>query len=49
MVRQPLYDPSDIRKLDKWETQSLDDRLDLGPRPWGISRGVTDQHLNHID
>ena len=33
--------------MDKWENQSLDDLLDLGPRPWGISRGVTDQHPTH--
>ena len=46
--RQPLCDLRDIRKMDKWENQSLDDLLDLGPRPWGISRGVTDQHLTHI-
>ena len=46
-VRQPLCDPSDLRKMDKWENQSLDNLLDLGPRPWGISRGVTDQHPTH--
>ena len=46
-VRQPLCDPSDTRKMDKWENQSLDDLLDSGPRPWGISRGVTDQHPTH--
>ena len=47
-VSQPLCDPSDIQKMYKWENQSVDDLLDLGPRPWGISRGVTDQHLTHI-
>ena len=46
-VRQPLCDPSYLRKLEEWENQSLDDLLDLGPRPWGISRGVTDQHPTH--
>ena len=33
--------------MDKWENQSLEDLLDLGPRPWGISRGVIDQHPAH--
>ena len=33
--------------MDKWENRSLDNFLDLGPRPWGISRGVTDQHPTH--
>ena len=46
-VRQPLCDPSNLRKMDKSENQSLDDLLDLGPRPWGISRGVADQHPTH--
>ena len=46
-VRQPLCDPSDIRKMDKREKQSLDDLLHLRPRPWGISRGITDQHPIH--
>ena len=34
-VRQPLCDPCNLRKMDKWENQSLDDLLDIGPRPWG--------------
>ena len=46
-VRRPLFDPSDIRNMYKWENQSLDDLLELGPRPWGISRGVTDHHPTH--
>ena len=46
-VRQPLCDPSNPRKMDKWEDQSLDDLLDLGPRPWDNSRGVTDQHTTN--
>ena len=41
--RQPLCDPRYLRKLDERENQSLDDSLDYGQRPWGISRGVTDQ------
>ena len=46
-IRQALCDPSNIRKMDKWENQSLDDLLDLGPKLWDISRGVTDQHPTH--
>ena len=34
-VRQPLCDLRDIRKMDKWENQSLDDLLDLGPKTLG--------------
>ena len=41
--RQALCDPRYLRKLDERENQSLDNSLDNGQRPWGISRGVTDQ------
>ena len=41
--RQPLCDPRYLRKLDERENQRLDDFLDYRQRPWGISRGVTDQ------
>ena len=46
-IRQPLCGPSNLREMEKWENQSLDDLLDLGPRLWGVSRGVTDQHPTH--
>ena len=46
-VEQLLYDPGILRKVDKWENQSLDDLLGLGPRPWGISGRVTDQRPTH--
>ena len=33
MLRRHLCDLSDLRRMDKWENQSLDDLLDLGRRP----------------
>ena len=46
--KENFWKPCDLRKMDKWENQSVDDLLDLGPRPWRISRGVIDQHPTHI-
>ena len=47
-VSQPLCDLNDLRKMDTWKNQSLDDILDSGPKPWGVSRGVSDQHATHL-
>ena len=45
---QPPCDPRYLRELDERENQSLDVSLDYGQRPWGISRGVTDQQSTHF-